>query len=150
MVPEIQASPAYEEGGLIMITSSQARQTGATPDPSACCGSPVYPNLPAAPEAAAGAGGVQASGGGGKVGLLLISPFVEAGTVNETFYNHFSTLLTIEELFELEKLGYANEPALLPFDETVFNAGEEEESTVETPTKRTLGRVLSRAVSAVR
>ena len=150
VVPEIQASPAYEEGGLIMITSSQARQTGATPDPSACCGNPVYPNLPAAPEATAGAGGVLASGGGGRVGLLLISPFVKAGTVNETFYNHFSTLLTIEELFELEKLGYANEPALLPFDETVFNAGEEEESTVETPTKRALGRVLSRAVSAVR
>lgn len=73
------------------------------------------------------------TGGGGKVGLLLISPFVEAGTVNETsYYNHYSLLLTIEELFGLEKLGYANELALVPFDETVFNAGVEEESTVET------------------
>ena len=131
VVPAIQASAAYKEGGLIMITSSQARQTGAAPDASACCASPAYPNLPPAAETEPATGPVKATGGGGKVGLLLISPFVEAGSVNETaYYNHFSLLLTLEELFGLEKLGYANEPALLPFDESVFNAGTEEESTV--------------------
>ena len=47
VVPAIEASPAYKEGGLIAITSSQARQTGATPDAGSCCIDPAYPNLPA-------------------------------------------------------------------------------------------------------
>ena len=152
VIPEITSSAAYKENGLIAITSAQAPQAGEKLDESACCISPIYPNLPLAPEAAPAGGLVKPTGGGGKVGLLLISPFVEPGSVNETVtYNHFSLLLTIEELFGLEKLGYANELALLPFDETVFNAGEEEESTV---VKRAgwRGRLgwLSRAGSATR
>jgi hypothetical protein len=153
VIPEITSSAAYKENGLIAITSAQARQTGATPDASSCCASPVYPNLaPTAPEAEPATGPIKATGGGGKVGLLLISPFVEPGSVNETVtYNHYSLLLTVEELFGLEKLGYASEPALVPFDESVFNAGEEGESTVA---KRAswLGRSrwLSRAGSAAR
>jgi hypothetical protein len=153
VIPEITSSAAYKENGLIAITSAQARQTGATPDASSCCVSPVYPNLPvAAPETEPATGPIKATGGGGKVGLLLISPFVKPGSVNETVtYNHYSLLLTIEELFGLEKLGYANELALVPFDGTVFNAGEEEESTVAKRGGR-LGRSrwLSRAGSAAR
>lgn len=152
VIPEITSSAAYKENGLIAITSAQARQTGATPDASSCCISPHYPNLPPAPETEAETGLVKATGGGGKVGLLLISPFVKPGSVNETVtYNHFSLLLTIEELFGFEKLGYAAEPALLPFDETVFNAGEEEESTVvKRPGWAARSGWLSRAGSAAR
>jgi hypothetical protein len=122
VIPEITASPAYKEGGLIAITSSQAPQLGEKADPSSCCIGPAYPNLPpTAPEA--GAGPVKATGGGGRVGLLLISPFVEPGSVDEAgYYNHYTLLLTLEELFGLEKLGYAKEEALTPFDSTVFNA----------------------------
>lgn len=152
VIPEITSSAAYKENGLIAITSAQARQTGDAPDSSSCCISPVYPNLPPAAETEAETGLVKATGGGGKVGLLLISPFAKPGSVNETVtYNHYSLLLTIEELFGLEKLGYAAEPALLPFDETVFNAGEEEESTVVERAGWT-GRTgwLSRAGSAAR
>jgi hypothetical protein len=135
VVPEIEASPAYEEGGLIAIVSTQARQTGATPDTSACCVIPEYPNLPPVPAAEPSTGPVKPIGGGGKVGLLLISPFVEAGSSEAAgYYNHYSLLLTIEELFELEKLGYANELALAPFGETVFNAAPETALT-EPPTK---------------
>jgi hypothetical protein len=122
VVPQIKASPAYKEGGLIAITSAQARQTGPTPDLSSCCISPVYPNLPpeAAPEAVTGP--VKPSGGGGRVGLLLLSPFVAPGTVNEAgYFNHFSLLRSIEELFELEPVGYAAEEALAPFDSSVYN-----------------------------
>ena len=133
VVPQIEASAAYKEGGLIAITSTQAQQAGEKVDTSACCVYPTYPNLPVAPETEAAPGPTRPSGGGGRVGLLLISPFVKAGTVNETgYFNHYTLLLTIEELFGLEKLGYANEMALLPFDSTVFNAGVEEESTVAT------------------
>lgn len=131
VVPEIVASKAYAEGGLLLITSAQAPQTGATADASSCCGNPAYPNLPPLPEEAPGEGGVKRSGGGGKVGLLLLSSFVKPDTVDETtFANHFTLLRTIEELFELDPLGYAREPALLPLEPSVFNAGEEEESTL--------------------
>jgi hypothetical protein len=129
IVPAIEASPAYKEGGLIAITSSQARQTGPTPDAGSCCVSPKYPNLPADPAAEEPAAGpVKPNGGGGKVGLLLLSPFVAPGSVDETgYYNHFSLLLSIEQLFELEPLGYAAEIALTGFDSSVYNA---EESTI--------------------
>ena len=63
------------------------------------------------------------TGGGGRVGAVLISPFIEAGTTSETYFNHFSLLATIEEMFSLEKIGYAAEPAITGFDESIFNAG---------------------------
>jgi phosphatidylinositol-3-phosphatase len=123
IVPALEASPAYKEGGLIAITSAQARQTGPAPDPSSCCISPAYPNLPLEAAPAAATGPVKPSGGGGRVGLLLLSPFVAPGTVNESgYFNHFSLLRSIEELFELEPLGYAAEEALTAFDGTVYNA----------------------------
>jgi hypothetical protein len=145
LVPVLTASPAYKEGGLIAITSSQAPQTGATPDTSGCCVSPAYPNVPAPPAGEAVTGPVKPSGGGGRVGLLLLSPFVKAGTVNETTYaNHYSLLLSIEELFELERIGYAAEPALVGFDSSVYNAAEEEKSTLA---KRAQSKRISSAVS---
>jgi phosphatidylinositol-3-phosphatase len=131
VVPAIEASPAYKEGGLIAITSALARQTGPTPDVSSCCIAPQYPNLPveaAAPEATPGP--VKPSGGGGRVGLLLISPFVAPGSVNESgYYNHYSLLLSLSELFELQAPGYASEIALTPFDSSVYNS----ESTAALP-----------------
>jgi hypothetical protein len=123
VIPAIEASPAYKEGGLVAITSAQARQTGPTPDASSCCIAPVYPNQP--PEAApteAATGPVKPTGGGGRVGLLLLSPFVAPGTVDESgYFNHFSLLRSVEELFELEPLGYAGEEALTAFDSSVYN-----------------------------
>lgn len=124
VVTSIQSSFAYKDGGLIVITSAQAPQEGEVADSSACCIEPEYPNLPSPeiPEAAA-TGPVKESGGGGRVGAVLISPFVEAGTTSETYFNHYSLLATVEELFSLEKIGYAAEPAITGFDESIFNAG---------------------------
>jgi hypothetical protein len=126
VVPQIEASPAYKEGGLIAITSAQAPQSGPEVDSSACCIFPAYPNLP--PEAATvPVAGVKPAGGGGKVGLLLISPFVTPGSSDELgSFNHFSLLFSIEELFGLERLGYAGEEALTAFDSSVYNVAEEE------------------------
>jgi phosphatidylinositol-3-phosphatase len=121
VVPEIEASPAYKEGGLIAITSDQAPQTGPNADSSSCCGTPQYPNLPAGSSAPA-SGPVKPSGGGGRVGLLLISPYVKAGSVNETsYYNHFSLLHSFEELFGLQPIGYAANPALTGFESGIYN-----------------------------
>jgi len=47
VVPEIEASAAYREGGLIAITFDQAPQTGPGADSSGCCTTAPYPNLPA-------------------------------------------------------------------------------------------------------
>jgi hypothetical protein len=125
VIPEITASAAYKEGGLIAITSTQAPQSGEHPDTSSCCLGPAYPNLPPAPPAEPSTGPVKPTGGGGKVGLLLISPFVEPGTVDESAYaNHFTLLLTIEELFGLERIGYAKEEALAPLATSVFKPAE--------------------------
>jgi phosphatidylinositol-3-phosphatase len=127
VITEIEASPAYKTSGLIAITSAQARQDLPEPDTSACCGTPEYPNLPAPEVAPPVSGGpVKESGGGGRVGMLLLSPFVAPGSVNETgYYNHFSFLLSVGELLEVTPPpGYAAEPVLTAFDSTVFNSEE--------------------------
>lgn len=122
VIPSIQESFAYKDGGLIVITSAQARQGGAEPDLSGCCITPDYPNVEEPESEEPITGPVRETGGGGRVGALLISPFVEAGTTSETYFNHYSLLVTLEELFGLERIGYAAEPALVGFDETIFNA----------------------------
>jgi phosphatidylinositol-3-phosphatase len=126
VVPEIEASDAYRKSGLIAITFAEAPQGGPEPE-SACCSTPEYPNLPppvASP--AATNSPVKETGGGGRVGMLLLSPFVEPGSSNETgYYNHFSFLLSIEELLGVTPPpGFAADPALAAFDGTVFNKGE--------------------------
>jgi hypothetical protein len=196
LVPEIMASPAYKNGGLIAITFDQAPQTGPGADSTACCGTPAYPNLAAgrtgpsgatgatgptglagsttgpnstsaaagtpAPVVAAAATGasapggattsagstgttgttgtttgatgstgasgttvqapITATGGGGRVGLLLISQFVKRGSVNQTDYNHFSLLASVQDLFSLPNIGYAGSAGLPVFDTGVYNA----------------------------
>jgi len=124
IVPSIQSSLAYKDGGLIVVTFAQAPQEGEGADSSACCIAPEFPNLsPAEVKEEPATGPVKETGGGGRVGAVLISPFIEAGTTSETYFNHFSLLATIEELFGLEKIGYAAEPAITGFDESIFNAG---------------------------
>jgi phosphatidylinositol-3-phosphatase len=131
VVPEIIASPAFEEGGLVAITFDQAPQTGPGADTSSCCATPEYPNLPPpSPPAPPASGPIEETGGGGRVGLLLISPYVKAGSVDQSgYFNHFSLLRSIEELFGQQPLGYAANPALAAFDSTVYTASPEE-STV--------------------
>lgn len=122
VIPNIEESFAYKDGGLIVITSAQAKQEGEAPDTSACCIAPDYPNLTEPESDEPITGPVRKTGGGGQVGALLISPFIEAGTSSETYFNHYSLLVSLEELFGLERIGYAAVPALAGFDETIFNA----------------------------
>lgn len=123
VVPEIKESLAYKDGGMLVITFAQAPQEGENADESGCCINPVFPNLPPPAGEAPVTGPVRETGGGGRVGLLLLSPYVEPGTTSETYFNHFSLLVAIEELFGLERIGYGAEPALTGFDESIFNAG---------------------------
>lgn len=80
--------------------------------------------------------------GGGDTGSVLISPFIKPGTVSTVFYNHYSWLRTMEDLFNVKAghdrtplpagtvsggldgqghLGYAAQPGLRPFGRDVFD-----------------------------
>lgn len=106
-VPKILGSPAFKDGGLLLITFDEADGF----DTSACCNEPSGPNVTAP--------GISGPGGG-RTGAVVISPFVIPGTVNDTPYNHYSLLRTIEDLFGLPHLGYAGQPGLKAFGSDVF------------------------------
>ncbi|HLM86906.1 MAG TPA: alkaline phosphatase family protein [Solirubrobacteraceae bacterium] len=72
-----------------------------------------------------------ATTGGGDTGSVLISQFIKPGTASTVFYNHYSWLRTMEDLFNVGKsspgldghghIGYAAQPGLDPFGPDVFN-----------------------------
>jgi hypothetical protein len=72
-----------------------------------------------------------ATNGGGDTGSVLISPYITPGTATTVYYNHYSWLRTMEDLFEVAQaspgldgeghLGYAAQPVLAPFGRDVFN-----------------------------
>ena len=47
--------------------------------------------------------------------------FVKPGTINPIPYNHYNYLRTIESIFGLKYLGYANRPEVTNFGRDVFN-----------------------------
>jgi hypothetical protein len=60
--------------------------------------------------------------GGDCTGAVLLSPFIKAGTVVDTGYNHYSLLKSLEDRFGIpEYLGYADDPNLVTFGSDVFN-----------------------------
>ncbi|HEY1520463.1 MAG TPA: alkaline phosphatase family protein [Solirubrobacteraceae bacterium] len=74
------------------------------------------------PPVSLGSGETTPTGGGGQVGLLLISHYVKPNSTDVVdYFNHFSLLATIENLFGLHRLGYAGVPALPVFSTGVFN-----------------------------
>jgi hypothetical protein len=93
-VPLITSSPAFQQDGLLEITFDE----GSTTDTAACCGETP------------GLGGLLPGifgPGGGRVGAVLLSPFIAPGTTTSTSYNHFSALASIEANFGLPLLGEA-------------------------------------------
>jgi len=119
-VPKILASPAYQKDGMIIITFDEA-QIGkrnkkidpASTDAAACCNEPTGPNT-----SMPGLTGP----GGGRIGALILSRYVRAGSINDTPYNHYSLLRSLEDLWHLDYLGYAGQPGLKPFGKDVYNA----------------------------
>jgi len=72
----------------------------------------------------------RATTGGGDTGSVLISPYIKPGSVSNVYYNHYSWLRTMEDLFRVGRaapgldgrghLGYAAQPGLAPFGRDVF------------------------------
>lgn len=124
VVPEIEGSAAYKEGGLIAIAPDQAPQSGTGADSSGCCATPKFPNLSSSGTTTSTTTTVAGQPtGGGRVGLLLISKYVKPGSSYVTGeFNHFSLLASIEALFKLQKLGFAGNVQLPAFERAVYNA----------------------------
>jgi hypothetical protein len=134
-VPSILASPAYKQDGLLIVTFDEAelefRRDPATNtyavaggDASACCDQPPGPNID--PNAHVFGTPVQGPGivgpGGGRIGAVMVSPFVAPHTVSKTPYNHYSLLRSLEDIFGLDHLGYASQKGLATFGADIFTA----------------------------
>jgi phosphatidylinositol-3-phosphatase len=110
-VPKITSSPAFRQNGLLEITFDESE--GPQSDSSACCGEAPGPNSPLP--------GITGPGGG-RVGAVLLSPFIKPGTVSTTDYNHYSSLASWERLFGLQPLADAA-TVTSTFGSHVFTAG---------------------------
>jgi phospholipase C len=111
-VPLITSSPAFKKDGLLIITFDESDQSLA--DGSiACCGELGLSGARYPP----GLNGP----GGGRIGALLISPFIRPGTSSDVPYNHYSLLRSVAGIFGVAPLGFAAEEGLRPFGADVFN-----------------------------
>lgn len=106
-VPQILASPAFKQDGLLVITFDEGT------DGAACCGEQ---GLPGGPQPG------QFGPGGGRIGAVLISPFIAPGTVSQVPYNHYAFLRSMEDIYGLPHLGYAGAPQVRSFGADVFTA----------------------------
>ena len=112
-VPLITGSAAFKKDGLLIITFDES--DGRGPDGStACCGEQGLSGANTPP-------GMQGPGGG-RIGAVLISPFIKPGTTSRASYNHYSLLRSVAGFFNVEPLGFAAEEKLRPFGADVFSA----------------------------
>ena len=102
-VPVIRGSAAFRRDGLLIVTFDESNALGAEMAES-CCDERPLPGARFPP----GLVGL----GGGRIGAVALSPFVEAGTTSDVPYNHYSLLATVEAIFGLAPLGYAADPKL--------------------------------------
>jgi phosphatidylinositol-3-phosphatase len=112
-VPLITQSPAYRDDGLLVITFDESDHGGAEGS-AACCGERPLPGAKYPP-------GISGPGGG-RIGAVLLSPFIRPGTVSRQQYNHYSLLRTVEAIFGLPPLGYAAAQDLNVLAADVFTA----------------------------
>jgi hypothetical protein len=64
--------------------------------------------------------------GGGRIGAVLVSPYIAPGTVSAREYNHYGLLRTLEDIFGVAAtqgyLGYAGFPDTMPFGSDVWTS----------------------------
>jgi hypothetical protein len=131
LFPNLAVPPAAAPAGATDATGATTATgatdvTGALGATGATDTSGPTPATPAEPAPTAPSYVLQTptgqNAGGGKVGLLLLSPLVkEASTYASEDSNHFSLLLSIENWLGTEKLGYTNDPNVSPLADSVFN-----------------------------
>jgi hypothetical protein len=143
IVPKILASPAFRQDGLLIVTFDEAdidiksdqktHKETFTGDASACCHEQNGPNIP--PGAKVFDGPDKGPGivgkGGGRIGAVLVLPFIKPGTVSKVAYNHYSLLRSNEDFFNVEHLGYAGQNNLKSFGPDIFTNPEGVRATGE-------------------
>ena len=120
-VPLIEASPAFQQDGLLVITTDESEWNQSQQDSGSCCGEQPGPDTPMP-----GITGV----GGGRTGALVIGKCVAAGATDSTAYNHYSLLRTLEDVYGITTggsdghghLGYAGTDGVPSFGPDVFSA----------------------------
>jgi hypothetical protein len=142
-IPLIQASPAYQKDGLIIINFDESGDTsvaGSSTDTGtgittytlnlpgqACCGQKTGPNVTRPGDAILPASATlhydlhYIGVGGDRTGAVLLSKWIAPGTVSYTQYNHYSLLRSLENIFQTNGyLGYADDANLVTFGDDVF------------------------------
>jgi hypothetical protein len=98
-VPLILNSPAYRDHGALFITFDEASNSDLT----GCCATGV---------------GSNGTNGGGRIGLLALSPLARVGHATDAFYDHNSLLRTIEDSFGIgEHLNNAGSSRVQPMSD---------------------------------
>jgi phosphatidylinositol-3-phosphatase len=126
--PLITSAPAYQRDGLLIINFDEgeaaiAAGSGGTLSVTFtglfCCNEQPGPNVGPFPQTSHITPTVtltSQSYGGDRTGAVLLSRFLEPGTVSNTPFNHFSLLKTLEDIFNIDThLGYAGAPGLIGF-----------------------------------
>lgn len=111
-VPKILASPAFKSNGMLVITADESDSPQS--DATSCCGETAAANSPLP-----GIAGL----GGGRIGALVISRWTKGETFSTTPYNHYSLLASLENIYAVPYLGYANTAKLDRFGLDVYNSG---------------------------
>jgi hypothetical protein len=117
----IQSSKAWTGNSAIFILTDEADFSGTATetdlwaDVSGCCDSPGYGIAPGLPEGyiLTDNGQHPWSGpfGGGKIPAIVVARNGRGGVTDDTPYNHYSLLRTIEDVWDLGYLGYAADGA---------------------------------------
>lgn len=113
VVPQIQNSPAYADGGLILIVGDQPPALPEAPAPAAA--------TPATPTTYANVGDAAAAGAGVPVGALLISPYTPSGRIDTTPADAFTLLRTLQQIYDVDPLGYAAADGVKPLPDKLFS-----------------------------
>jgi hypothetical protein len=116
-VDTIRSSKAWTGNSVIFIVSDEADFDGSATDTdlwadvSGCCDSPGYGSAPGLPEGYVlvdnGSHPWSGAFGGGLVPAVVVTRNGASGVVDDTPYNHYSLLRTIEQVWDLGYLGYA-------------------------------------------
>jgi hypothetical protein len=95
---------------MVVIAFDEAESS----DASACCNEQPGPNT-------VNPGGPTPGPGGGRTGAVLISQHIQPGSTNKAAYNHYSLLRSLENVFGVSHLGYANQSGLKAFGKDVYS-----------------------------
>jgi phosphatidylinositol-3-phosphatase len=136
-MPLILSSPAYRDGHMLVVVTSDEANPFDPQGTNACCGErpgpswewPGYSQILSFFGVPAPTQPGQDPGGGDVGALLLNRKWIIRGTSDPTPYNHYSALRSYEDLLGLHAggsdgrghLGYAGQPGLVPFGADVFN-----------------------------